>query len=523
MAGSRSPHRIVLTGGHVYSGHSADATALVIVDGRIAWLGDDRTALSLAVSGDRHVDLQGALVCPGFVDAHVHVTSTGLVMTGLDLTGIRSRRSLIEAITAFASTCTDPVLLGHGWDDSTWPEDGLPTQADLDTACGGRPMYLSRIDVHSALVSTALLRQVPQAADLPGFGTAVSNEAHHLVRTRALDSIDAAQRRRAQVRVLEHASSRGIVALHENAGPTISSEEDLTDLLALARAFDGPRVIGYWAQLAQEGGIDRARSIGAHGVAGDLFVDGALGSRTACLCEPYRDAGSTSGTRYLQVSAIAGHIVEATRAGMQAGFHVIGDSACSAVIDGFLEAEKVVGEGPLRAGHHRLEHAEMLSDRDIAVMSRLGIIASMQPMFDALWGGVGGMYEQRLGFPRCLQMNRFADLNSAHVALAFSSDSPVTAMEPWLAVRAAVHHHTAEQSLSLADAFAAHTRGGWQAMGNDTTGVIEVGAPAHLALWNADGIDMHEGLPTEALDASRCLATFVDGMSTYSNEQLRLP
>lgn len=523
MAGSSSSRRIVLTGGRIFTGTTSDTTAIVIADGRIAWLGDDRSALALDEPDAHHVDLEGALVCPGFVDAHVHVTSTGLVMTGLDLTGIRNRRSLLEAIATFAHTCTDSVLLGHGWDDSTWPEDGLPSQAELDDACGGRPMYLSRIDVHSALVSTALLSQVPDVNGLPGFGTAVSKEAHHLVRTHALASIDTAQRRRAQERVLEHARSRGIVALHENAGPTISSEDDLSDLLRLAQAFEGPRVIGYWAQLAQEGGIDRARSMGAHGVAGDLFVDGALGSRTACLCEPYRDQDSTSGARYLQASDIAHHIIEATRAGMQAGFHVIGDRACAAVIDGFLEAEATVGEGSLRAGRHRLEHAEMLSDRDIGVMSRLGIVASMQPMFDALWGGVGGMYEQRLGSPRSTRMNRFADLDSAQVPLAFSSDSPVTVMEPWLAVQAAVHHHTNSQRLPLAAAFAAHTRGGWQAMGDDTAGVLEVGAPAHLALWDIDGIDMHAGLPTEALDSSRCLATLVDGRAIHSSDQLRLP
>ncbi len=223
-------------------------------------------------------------------------------------------------------------------------------------------------------------------------------------------------------------------------------------------------------------------------MAGDLFVDGAIGSRTACLSEPYADAPTTAGASYLTADEVADHVAAATMAGMQAGFHVIGDAASGTVIDGLAAAAERVGAQALRALGHRLEHAEMLSDAQIATMASLGVTASMQPMFDGRWGERGGMYEQRLGRDRAGTMNRLADLLSAGVLMAFGSDAPVTSLGPWAAIGAAVHHHNPAQRISARAAFAAHTRSGWRAMGDQEAGVLAPGAPAHYAVWAADEI-----------------------------------
>ncbi len=149
--------------GRVY-GHPA--TALLVSDGRIGWIGDETGAAGLAA--DRTVELAGALVLPAFVDGHVHATATGLALTGLDLTGLPSHSAVLLAIRAYADTLpVSAVLLGHGWDESRWPERRALTAADLDAAAGGRQVYLSRTDVHSAAVSTALLREID--ARLRGF------------------------------------------------------------------------------------------------------------------------------------------------------------------------------------------------------------------------------------------------------------------------------------------------------------------------------------------------------------------
>ncbi|MYR61530.1 amidohydrolase family protein, partial [Streptomyces sp. SID625] len=267
-----------------------------------------------------------------------------------------------------------------------------------------------------------------------------------------------AQRTAAQRAALARAASLGIGSVHECGGPDISSEDDFTGLLALAAEEPGPRVVGYWA----EEDVDKARRLGALGAAGDLFVDGSIGSHTACLHAPYADAGST-GTSYLDADAVAAHVTACTEAGLQAGFHAIGDAAVTAVVDGMHAAAEKVGLARVRAARHRVEHAEMLTPQTIAAFAELGLTASVQPAFDALWGGEDGMYARRLGPERARTLNPFAALLRAGVPLALGSDSPVTPLGPWGTVRAAAFHRTPEHRISVRAAFTAHTRGGWRA------------------------------------------------------------
>lgn len=319
---------VLLRGGEVHSPADPFATAMVVERGHIAWVGSEGAADAFAQGVDEVVDLGGALVTPAFTDAHVHTTSAGLALTGLDLTGARSLAAALDLVRAYAaSRPADRVLLGHGWDAARWPERRAPRRGELDEAAGGRPLYLSRIDVHSAVVTTALLDLVPGVrpeGDLP-----LTADDHHAVRRAALAAVTPAQRAEAQRAALDRAASLGIGSLHECGGPDISSADDFTGLLALAAERPGPRVFGYWA----DRDLDLARELGAVGAAGDLFVDGALGSHTACLHAPYADASHT-GTEYLDAVAVAEHVAACTEEGLQAGFHAIGDAAITAVVEG---------------------------------------------------------------------------------------------------------------------------------------------------------------------------------------------
>jgi predicted amidohydrolase YtcJ len=117
-------------------------------------------------------------------------------------------------------------------------------------------------------------------------------------------------------------------------------------------------------------------------------------------------------------------------------------------------------------------------------MAALGVVASVQPVFDALWGGAAGMYARRLGVERALSTNPFADLVDAGVALALGSDAPVTPLDPWGGVHAAVDHRTPGSGLRPFDAFDAATHGGWYAArAEHPEGPLAVGARASLALW----------------------------------------
>ena len=473
-------------GGRVYSPGSPWATAFLVEDGRIAWIGSEDAAAGF--SAERIVDLADALVTPAFVDAHVHATSTGLNLTGLDLTGSLTLASALDAVAAHAAAQPGAPLLGHGWDQTDWPEGRPPTAAELDRAAGGAQVYLSRIDKHSAVVSSALMAAAPDLAGLAGYRADghLTIDAHHAVRALALATVPAAQRAAAQRATLARAAALGIGSVHECGGPQIAGEDDFTGLLAIAGTEPGPEVFGYWGELL---GAAKAKELGAVGAGGDLFVDGALGSRTACLHTAYADgpAGGT-GHRYLDAEQIAAHLSDCATHGMQGGFHAIGDAALTGVLDGFGKAAAQVGLDRVRAARHRIEHAEMLDATVIKRMVEFGAVASVQPAFDAAWGGETGMYAQRLGVERALTLNPFGPLAGVGVPLAFGSDSPVTPIDPWGTVRAAAHHRNPHHAISVRAAFAAHTRGGWRAVGRDDEGVLAPGAPATFAVWAADEV-----------------------------------
>ncbi|PSM40085.1 amidohydrolase [Streptomyces dioscori] len=523
---------LLLRGGEVHSPADPFATAMVVERGQVAWVGSEGAADAFADGVDEVVDLEGALVTPAFTDAHVHTTATGLALTGLDLSGTRTLGDALARVRDFAASRPgDRVLLGHGWDASRWPERRPPRRDELDEATGGRPLYLSRIDVHSAVTTTALLDMTPGVRGAAGFqdGEPLTRDAHHAVRAAAFAAVTPAQRTEAQRAALKHAASLGIGSVHECAGPEISSEDDFTGLLRLAAEVAGPRVVGYWA----EQDVAKARALGAAGAAGDLFVDGALGSHTACLHRPYTDADHT-GTAYLDTDAVAAHVVACTEAGLQAGFHAIGDAAVASVVDGMRAAAEKVGLARVRAARHRVEHAEMLTPETIAGFADLGLTASVQPAFDALWGGEDGMYAERLGAERARTLNPYAALLRAGVPLAFGSDSPVTPLDPWGTLRAAAFHRTPEHRVSVRAAFTAHTRGGWRAVGRDDAGSLVPGAPADYAVWRTEELvvqapddrvarwstDPRSGTPglpdlSPGADLPVCLRTVVDGRTVF--------
>lgn len=481
LRGVTDEHTTLLLGGRIYTPAGPDATAMAITGGTVVWAGQDGPARALH-PGAEVIDLHGAFVAPAFVDAHVHATATGLHLTGLDLTGVRGAAELLARVRD--AVTPGQVLLAHGWDESGWADPRLPSRAELDDAAGGTAVYLSRVDVHSALVSTALVELAPAARTADGWspGGPLTRAAHHAVRAAVRAAITPDQRERAQRAFLAEAAAQGIVSVHECAGPDISGRDDLAALLALAGP-DTPEVVGYWGEL---GAVETANQLGARGLAGDLFVDGALGSHTAALSDPYADHAG-SGTLYLDAHRIGEHLAACTEAGLQAGFHVIGDAAVAEVVEGFRLAEKEVGQRALAARHHRLEHLEMVTADQAKLLAGWGAVASMQPQFDALWGGEEGMYAERLGAGRAAALNPFAALAAEGVLLAFGSDAPVTPLDPWASVRAAAYHRTPGAGLSPRAAFTAHTRAGHRAAGvNDgVTGSLVPGAPAHYAIWDA--------------------------------------
>ena len=504
------------------------ATALAVEDGRIVWVGDEAGAETWVGAGSAAPEvmaLDGALVGSAFVDSHVHTVRTGFALTGLDLSGLTGPDGLtrtLDAVASFARARPDAsVIVGQGWDETAWSPSRLPTAAELERAAPGRRTYLTRVDSHSSVISPALAAAVPGLADQDGWSTdgRVERSAHHAVRLVLESLISDADRLDAARAACRAMAARGIVGFHENAAPHIGPEAEI-GLVRQAAQEVGLRAVVYWGELAAEGSgtLDTARRLGVAGLAGDLIADGAFGSRTAALHAPYADAGGTCGHAYVSAAQVHEHVVLCTRAGLQAGFHCIGDAALDAIGEGFARAAEQLGAPALRAAHHRLEHVEMPSPSTIAVLADLGVHASVQPMFDGLWGGPRGMYAARLG-ERWLETNLFGDLARAGVDLAFGSDTPVTSLGPWAAIRAAVHHHRADQRLGPWSAVRAHTDGAARAGGDLDLG-LRPGARADLAVWDVPGgVDEH-GIPRLDLggDLPHLVRTVAAGRTIHETE-----
>ncbi len=395
------------------------------------------------------------------------------------------------------------------------PDPQPPTRDELDRAAGEIPVYLARVDVHSAVVSSALLAQLPGLERADGYRSSglFTRDAHHRCRGQ-LDRLFTDEERRAAARVaLQQAAGLGVATLHELGGPHLGPLEDLTRVHEVGAEL-GLGIVGYWGELAGPDSIARARQVGAVGLAGDLCIDGAIGSRTAALHEPYRDA-DTRGARYLDQDEITDHLIACTHAGLQGGFHCIGDDAVAAAVEGLRRAARALGPALVRAARHRLEHLEMINADDLDTLAELGVVASVQPSFDAAWGSTGELYATRLGSDRASTMNPFGSLQRHGVPLAFGTDAPVTPLTGWGMVRDAVRHSRPDQRMTPTAAFDAATRGAHWAARRDRSGRLAPGWSADLAIWDVEAglLDRSTGLPVLSAGdpLPTCAATIAGG------------
>lgn len=478
--------------GSIYSPADAFATAMLVENGTVAWIGSESAAEALLDARMTEIDLQGALVAPAFVDSHVHLSALGARLAGLDLSGATSAAEILDLVSGAAGGSAD-VIHGFGWDETKFADATLPTLEELERAAPGREVYLSRIDVHSALISPQLARRLGLVGCAEFSGAWLRGRLHAEMCASVFaydESLNTANRERA----LAHLAATGHGAVVEMAADHISGRQDLESLLGRNEesAATGPKVYAYWAQAVSAESearelLDSFASPSLVGLGGDLNIDGSIGSRTALLRADYADAPGHRGSSFLSVDQISAHVAACSLAGIQASFHVIGDAGLDAALEGFAKAVEAVGLGVVQAGRHRLEHVEMVDEHARAKMLNFSITASMQPQFDALWGGTGNLYEQRLGPGRAAGMNAIGKFLSAGVPVTVGSDAPVTAPSPWATIKACLELSDDQARISAKAAFMAHTRSGFRALGepNPLAGQLVTGAEATFAIWNA--------------------------------------
>ncbi len=464
----------------------------------------------------RTVDLDGALVLPGLVEAHSHLVNLGRSLEQVDLFDARDledvQRRLAEAA---ASRPAAARILGRSW--LLGPLAGRePDRAMLDAAVPDRPVYLTSNDLHSGWVNSAALAELGIDRDTPDpAGGTIVRDAHGeatglLLETAALVLMRGGIERLEDDSVRDAAVGRALER-YLAAGVTAVADLGLRDaeFAALDRARERDAlpipVTGYLrversgtraAELAQvERAIAIRSRVAAHGspmlrVAGvKIWIDGVIDSGTAAMREPFGD-GSRLEALWSR-DALEAVVVAADAAGLQVAMHAIGDAAVELGIDAVEAALRANGDHGVR---HRLEHLEVVAPESLARLARLGITASVQPVHAD--PAVQQAWRERLGDARSGQGYPWAELDRAGVHLALGTDAPTAPYAPLpnlfiaatrsSASDAALPANHPEQALTLARAIIAATRGAAEACGWTDRGVLAPGLRADFVLLDRD-------------------------------------
>lgn len=476
--------------GIIHSTADPYASAMLVENGHVAWVGGEEAASSLADTQMRVIDLEGGFIAPSFVDSHVHLTETGLGVEQVDLSTAASAQDMLAKVADWADARPDAeLILGRSWDHSWWQDITLPTAQELSNAAGGRVVVLDRVDLHSGLFSSAAL----QAAGIDSDEAWHAEDDYTAIRAAVLN-FDAKKREYFQRQAIRQFHANGYTAAAQMGTDFGGGDTDYTAFAALVNDSElGFDLYGYKGHLITEedqiSSLQQQWGSALTGIGGDLCIDGSIGSGTALLRDPYAvsDQGPQNrGEQLLTETELETHLRLCTSAGVQTAFHVIGDGALEVLLNTLEKVEQATGLAAIQRCAHRIEHLEMATGEDIKRIARFGLVASMQPLFDHYWAA--DMYELRLGAERASLMNPVGQLLAEGVLVAFGSDTPVTHINGWDSIAAAMNLRNTNAQISARAGFKAHTMSGYRAVGESRpmAGMLVPGARADFAIWDAD-------------------------------------
>jgi predicted amidohydrolase YtcJ len=407
--------------------------ALAVKGGRIVAVGSRAEVESLATATTQRIGVPGVAV-PGWADAHVHSADTRGQSDedGLNLRGL-TKPQILQRISELArSTPPGATISARGWDEGFFEPPAFPTAADLDAVSGDHPVILSRIDGHSSWVNALVLRQsaITRTTPDPAGGRIVRNAAGEptgilvdraqslIRRANATRGTNAAATEGPERRIraaLASYARLGYTSIHP-AGADLATISTYKKLLA-----DGLPVRVY-AMVRGDAAVRQYLEQGPEFDLGDgqlvvrsfkYILDGALGSRGAQLTDPYTDAPRESGLSMMSDAQLDAIVKDARAKGFQLNVHAIGDKAVTRLLDAFERG------GVTPADRFRIEHASMIAPADLPRLGRLGVIASMQPVFV---GEYTRWAEDRVGPARIRWVLPIRDLLASGAVVACGTD-----------------------------------------------------------------------------------------------------
>lgn len=523
----------IVSSDNIYTVNPDQATveAFAIDDGKILATGA-KSELIARYPNARSLDFADATIVPGFIDAHGHLLGLGQSLIYVDLMGTNSKQEIISRLQQSADKLLEGQwLLGRGWDQNDWPEQQLPSKADLDEAFPDRPVWLERIDGHAAWGNSAAIGFAKQ--DLSGdwqpeggeiirddsgavTGVFIDNAAN-LIQNQVPDASEA-ELRDALAKAMIKTASVGLTGMHD-AGTSLQVWELLQSIKAkgqlririYAMANGANEMLDYLCENGPQ--LDSAAMLTGRSI--KLYSDGALGSRGAALLEDYSDDPGNKGLLIESKEALSNHTDRAAGCGLQVNIHAIGDRGNRITLD-VLETATEVTDNP---GRHRIEHSQVVELGDLARFKQLGLIASVQPTHatsDMYWA------EERVGAERIKGAYAWQKFNALGVPLALGSDFPVERPDPLLGFYAAVTRQDnknwpeggwyADERLSRAQALHGFTLGAaYAAFEEDKLGSLEPGKFADFVVLSKDIMS----IPAEEILDTNVMATYLNGKAIY--------
>lgn len=484
----------------------------------------------------RAVEFRDATATPGLADGHIHLLEWALDRRQVDLGTAGTPAEAAELLARRAGASEGGWVRGHGWRPDAW--DDLPHRSLLDREVPERPVALRSHDMHAWWLNSRALRELEICRDTPdppggeivrdreGVPTGVLLEA---AGERVSEALDGETTTAEKLEALEAAQARlhrrGVTRVHSMEMP--SPTFDSLDLLSRMEA-EGTLRLRVLQHLPVEW-LEEAVGLGLRSGYGSnklkvgcakSFLDGTLGCRSAWMHEPYEDA-EHRGDRLLEAGELRRRVELAAGHGLATAVHAIGDAAVEQAMEALssIPAGPGGGEGvPILP--HRVEHAEMVTDRALARGDPRWVVCSVQPAH-LLTDRQAAI--RRWGRERCRRAFRFRSLRTRGFRLVFGSDAPVEEPDPLLAMKAAVERGegadgtpgawNAGERLSRAAALRALTVEAARSGGTgDPAGRLVAGAPADFVAWRGDPLDPDVALP----DGPECVCTVVGGEPVWT-------
>ena len=523
------------------------AAAIALKDGEIAAVGDRAAIGELKGPATRGIDAGGASVVPGFVEAHMHLFAGAAELDHLQLMGVHGFDALADAVRGYAAGRPNQAILqAQGADYTILSAAERVTRHHLDRILPDRPFVMAAPDHHTMWANTRALemagllhgRQLRPGNEIvmgddglaagelregEAFGPLIALAGEDRVRlglstggepdpkpTPEQQASDRAIMRRG----LEWCARHGITSI-QNMDGNLHQLELLSEIEAegnlLCRAqipfhyknFMKPEMLAKASLMAERYDSEWISS----GMV-KVFMDGVLDSWTAVMVEPYADRLDWVGEPLFTQEHFDAVAVEADRRGLQIAVHAIGDGAVRSVLDGYEEAMKANGR---RDRRHRIGHIEVITEKDIARLAALGVIASMQPPHPP--GSMGLPLEptvSRIGRKRWPLSYAWRTIKNAGAHVVFASDWPVSPIDPIAGIQAAMVRKPwadgdPDHSFTLHEAIAGYTvEGAYAEFMEHRKGRLKKGYLADLVVLSADvekadPLDLHTVRPATTI------------------------